>query len=159
MAGKLNYLKVTRPNIAYSVSFLSHYMSSPTVSHWAAVGHILCYSKEAPEREILHKNHGHTRIECFSNADCVGSKEDKISTSGYCVFVGGNLISWKSNKQNVVLRSSAELQYGAMVQSVCKIMWIRWLLMEVGIEISALAKLWYDNQVVKHIAYNLVFHK
>ena len=95
----------------------------------------------------------------FFRCRLVRSKEDKISTSRYCVFVGGNLISWKSNNQNVISRSSTKLVYGAMVQSVCEIMWIRWLLMEVGIEISVPTKLWYDNQVAKHIAYNLVFHK
>ena len=138
---KLNYLTVTRPNIAYSVSMLSQYMSSPTVGHWATVEHTLCYLKEAPRSEILYKKHGHTRIECFSNADWVGSQEDRRSTSGYCVFVGGNLVSWKSKKQSVVLRSSAELEYRTMTQSVCEIMWIRHFLMEVGIETSLLVKL------------------
>ena len=56
-------------DIAYSVSVLSRYMSSPTVSHWATVEHILCYLKEAPGRGILYKKHGHTIIECFSNVD------------------------------------------------------------------------------------------
>ena len=69
LVGKLNYLTVTRPNIAYSVSVLSQYMSSPTVNHWAGVEHILCYLKEAPRRGILYKKHGHARIECFSDAD------------------------------------------------------------------------------------------
>ena len=40
---KLNYLTVTRLDIAYSVSVLSQYISSPTVSHWGVVEHILCY--------------------------------------------------------------------------------------------------------------------
>ena len=52
LIGKLNYLRVTRPDITYSVSVLSQYMSSPTGGHWAAVEHILCYLKEAPRREI-----------------------------------------------------------------------------------------------------------
>ena len=138
---KLNYLTVTRPDIAYSVSVLSQYMSSPTVSHKAVVKHILCYLKKAPGRGILYKKHGHTRIESFSDADWVGCKEDRRSTSRYCVFIGGNLVSWKSKKQSVVLRSSAKSEYQAMAQSVCEIMWIRQLLMEVDIETSLLMKL------------------
>ena len=109
--------------------------------------HILCYLKEAPRRGILYKKHGHTIIECFLDANWAGYKEDMRSTSRYCVFVRGNLISWKSKKQSVVSRSSAELEYRAMAQSVCEIMWIRKLLMEVGIKTSLPAKLWCDNQV------------
>ena len=71
-------------------------MSAQTVDHWAAVEQILCYLKGAPGHSILYSNHGHNRTECFSNTDWAGSKEDKRSTSGYCVFVGGNLVSWKS---------------------------------------------------------------
>ena len=54
------------------------------------------------------------RLECFMDADWAGSKEDKRSISGYCVFVGGNIISWKSKKQSVVSRSSAESECRAM---------------------------------------------
>ena len=108
LVGKLNYLIVTRPDIAHSVSVVSQYMSSPTVDNWAAVEHILCYLKGAPGRGILYSNHGHNRVECFTDADWAGSKEDRRSPSGYCVFVGGNLVSWKSKKQGVVSRSSAE---------------------------------------------------
>ena len=97
LVGKLNYLTVTRPNIAHSVSIVSQYMSSPTVDHWAAVEQILCYLKGT--RGILYNSHGHNRIECFSKANWTRSKEDKRSTSGYCVFVRGNLVSWKNKKE------------------------------------------------------------
>ena len=125
MVGKLIYLIVTRPVIAYSVSVLSQYMSSPTVNHKGVVEHILCHLKEAPGRGILYKKHIHTRIVCFSNANLAGSMEDRRSTSRYCVFFGGNLVLWKSKKQSVVSRSSAKSEYRAMAQSVCEIMGIR----------------------------------
>ncbi|KAL0545945.1 hypothetical protein IC582_015849 [Cucumis melo] len=103
LVGKLNYLTVTRPDIAYSVSMVSQFMSSPTVDHWAAVEQILCYLKDAPGRGILYKNHGHTRVECFSDVDWARSLEDRRSTFGYCVFVGGNLVSWKSKNKMLFL--------------------------------------------------------
>ena len=74
-------------------------------------------------------------------------------------FFGGNLISWKSKKQSVVSQSSAKLEYRAMTQSVCEIMWIHQLVMEVGIETSVPAKLWCDNKIAMHITSNLVFHE
>ena len=156
---KLSYLTVTRPDIAHSVTVVSPYMSSLTVDNWAVVEHILCYLKGAPGRGNIYSNHGHNRVERFTDADWAGSKEDKRSTFGYCVFVGGNLVSWKSKKQGVVSRSSAELEYRATTQSVCEIMWIHQLLMEVGIKIVVLAKLWCDNQAALHIASNPIFHE
>ena len=66
-------------------------------------------------------------------------------TSGYRVFVGGNLVSMKSKKQSVVSQSSVESGYRAMSQSVCEIMWLHQLLMEVDIETPIPTKLWFDN--------------
>ena len=131
LVGKLNCLTITRPDIAHSVSVVSQYISAPTVDHWIAVEQILCYLKGAPRRSILYSNHGHNRIECFFDVDWARSKEDRRSTLGYCVFVGGNLVSWKSKKQSVVSGSSVEFEYIAMTQFVCEIMWLHQLLMEV----------------------------
>ena len=145
LVGKLNYLIVTRPDIAHSVSVVTQYMSSPTLDHWAAIKQILCYLKGAPGRSILYSNHGHNRLECFTDDDWTESKEDKRSNSRYCVFVGGNLVSWKSKKQSVVSRSNVESGYRVMTQFVCEIMQLHQLLMEVGIKTPVPAKLWYDN--------------
>ena len=54
--------------------------------------------ERSPGTWFLYSNHGHNRNECFSDVDWVGSKEDRRSASGYCVFVGGNLVSWKIKK-------------------------------------------------------------
>ncbi|RVW53673.1 Retrovirus-related Pol polyprotein from transposon RE1 [Vitis vinifera] len=69
VVGKLNYLTVTRPDIAYAVSVVSQFTSAPTIKHWAALEQILCYLKTAPSLSILYSTQGHTRIECFSDAD------------------------------------------------------------------------------------------
>ena len=69
LVGKLNYLTVTRPDIAYFVSVVSQYMSFPTVDHWVDVEQILCYFKEAPGCGILYSNNGHNRLEYFTNID------------------------------------------------------------------------------------------
>lgn len=105
LVGKLNYLTVTRPNIAYPVSVVSQFMSAPTVKHWEALEQILYYLKGAS---------GHTRIECFADADWVGSKIDRRSSIDYCIFVGENLVSWRSKKQIIVSRSSVESEYKVM---------------------------------------------
>ncbi|KAK6162888.1 hypothetical protein DH2020_002729 [Rehmannia glutinosa] len=166
LVGKLNYLTVTRPDIAFAVSVASRFMSAPTVSHWALLEQILCYLKGAPGRGLLYGRHGNSKVECFtgiiesySDADYAGYKDDRRSTSGYCIFVGGNLVSWRSKKQTVVSRSVAEAEYRSMADSVCEIVWIHQLLKEIGFELTLPAKLWCDNQAARHIASNPVFHE
>ena len=77
---------------------------------------------------------GIREMSSFYDANWVRFKEDKRSTSGYYVFVGENLVSWKSKKHSIVFRSCAEFEYRAMTHSVCEIMWLHQLLVEVGIE-------------------------
>ena len=69
LVGKLNYLTVTRPDIAHSISVVSQYMFAPTVDHWVAVEQILCYLKGASGRGILYNYHEYNRIECFFDAN------------------------------------------------------------------------------------------
>ncbi|KAK3040300.1 hypothetical protein RJ639_028215 [Escallonia herrerae] len=159
LVGKLNYLTMTRPDIAYAVSTVSQFMSKPTVKQWAALKQIMCYLKGAPGFGLLYSNHGHSCIECFSDTDWAGSKLDRKSIVGYCVFVGGNLVSWKSKKQSVVSWSSTESENRVMAQSTCEIMWIRNLLEEISLKPPLPAKFWCDNQAARYITSNPVYHE
>jgi hypothetical protein len=159
IVGKLNYLTITRPDIAFPVSVVSQFMSSPRTPHWDAIRRILKYLKGAPGLGILYQNHGHHVIEGFTDADYDGDPTSRRSTTGYCVFVGGNLVSWKSMKQNVVSRSSVESEYRAMAQTTCELIWLRNLLGELGFAQSKPMNLYCDNEAAIHIANNPVFHE
>ena len=71
---------------------------------------------------------------------------DRRSTSGYCSFVSGNLVTWGSKKQNVVARSSVEVEFRAVPHGICEIMWIIRLLEELKMTSSSLMKLYCDNK-------------
>jgi hypothetical protein len=68
------------------------------------------------------------RIDGYCDADWVGCVDYRRSTIGYCVHVGGNLVAWRSKKQDVVARSSVEAEYRAMALSLCEMMWVKSLL-------------------------------
>ncbi|RVW37844.1 Retrovirus-related Pol polyprotein from transposon RE2 [Vitis vinifera] len=159
LVGKLNYLTITRPNISFPVSVVSQFLQSPCDSHWDAVIRILRYIKSTPGQGVLYENRGHTQVVGYTDADWAGSPTDRRSTSGYCVFIGGNLISWKSKKQDVVVRSSAEAEYRAMALATCELIWLKHLLRELRFGNDEQMKLICDKQATLHIASNPVFNE
>ncbi|EXC12992.1 hypothetical protein L484_016923 [Morus notabilis] len=79
-----------------------------------AIYRILRYLKSTLGKGLLSEKHEQKTIEAYTNADWAGSVTDRRSTSGYCTYVWGNLVTWRSKKQSVVARSSAEAEYRAM---------------------------------------------
>jgi hypothetical protein len=150
---------VTRPDITFAVSVVSQFLNAPCVDHWNAVIRILKYIKSAPGKGLLYENKGNTQVVGYSDADWAGSPADRRSTSGYCVLIGGNLISWRSKKQNIVARSSAEAEYRAMAATTCELTWLRQLLQQLKLADVKTMKLICDNQAALHIASNPVFHE
>jgi Reverse transcriptase (RNA-dependent DNA polymerase) len=160
LVGKLIHLTITRPDIAYAVSCVSQFMQKPMKGHLELINQILEDLKSAPGRGILMRNHGHANIVGYTDADWAGSSLDRKSTTGFCVFVGGNAVTWKSKKQAVVARSSAEAEYRAMATAASEIIWLRLLLKELGHNSdNRSTTLFCDNKAAIHIATNPVFHE
>ncbi|CAL9001789.1 unnamed protein product [Prunus brigantina] len=80
------------------------------------------------------------------------------STSGYFTFMGGNLVTWRSKKQNVVALSSAEAEFKGMTKGICELLWLRKLLTELGYKPTSTMNLFCDNKAAIAIAQNLVQH-
>ena len=158
LVGKLIYLSHTRPDIAFAVSMVSQFMHSPGAKHFEAVYRILRYLKGTPGRGLMLKKHGHLQVEVYTDADWAGSVTDRRSTSGYCSFVGGNLVTWRSKKQNVVARSSAEAEFRAVAHGICEVMWIKRILEELKFTFSTPLKVYCDNKTAISIAHNPVLH-
>ncbi|XP_043714627.1 uncharacterized mitochondrial protein AtMg00810-like [Telopea speciosissima] len=93
LIGNLLYLIVTRLDISYASGVLSQFMQSPCKSHWDAAIRILRYLKGGPGKGLIYRPNKHMELVAYSNADWVGSASDRRSTTGYCTFVGGNLVT------------------------------------------------------------------
>ncbi|RVX13746.1 Retrovirus-related Pol polyprotein from transposon RE1 [Vitis vinifera] len=159
LVGRLMYLAHTRPDLAYALSVVSQYMHNPGEQHMNVVMRILRYLKNAPRKGILFaKNVDHQSIEVYTDADWAGAVDDRRSTSGYFTFVGDNLVTWKSKKQNVVARSSAEAEFRGMALGLCEALWLRLLLQDLGYLSRQPIRLFCDNKAACDIAHNPVQH-
>jgi len=95
----------------------------------------------------------------YSDADHGSDPTDRKSVTGFCIFLGDSLISWKSKKQSIVSQSSTEAEYRAMASTTKEIVWLRWLLADMGISFSHPTLMYCDNQSSILIAHNSVFHE
>ena len=124
-----------------------------------AIMRILRYLKSAPGKGILFtKNVDFQSVDAYSDADWAGAIDDRRSTSGYFTFVGGNLVTWRSKKQNVVARSSAKTEFRGMTLGICEALWLRLILMDLGYLPRQPIRLYYDNKAACDIAHNPVQH-
>ena len=157
LVGKLIYLSHTRPDICFSVSVVSQFSSNPQKEHMTAVYRILRYLKKTPGRGLFFaKQDGLRDIQLYTDSDWGGSKTDRRSTTGYCTYVWGNLVTWRSKKQPVVSRSSAESEYRALALGICEGMWLVRLLNELGVNTGGPVKVRCDNMSAIKIANNPV---
>lgn len=158
LVGKLIYLAHTRPDIAYSVSVLSQFMHDPRESHLQVVNRVMHYLKGNPGKGILFKKNDNLTLEAYTDADYAGSIIDRRSMTGYCTFLGGNLVTWKSKKQNVVARSSAESEFRAIAQGLCELLWLKIILDDLRVKWAGPMKLYCDNKSAINIAHNPIQH-
>ncbi|XP_024041989.1 uncharacterized protein LOC112099121 [Citrus clementina] len=110
---RLIYLSHTRPDIAFAVSLVSQFMHSPREAHFVAVNQILQYLKSTPGNGFYFEKGEKRNVEAFVDADWAGNIMDRKPKTGYCTKLWGNLVTWRSKKQTVVARSSAEAEFRA----------------------------------------------
>ncbi|KAJ0550054.1 putative RNA-directed DNA polymerase [Helianthus annuus] len=159
LVGRLLYLQATRPDITYSVNILSQFVADPRQSHLDAANRVLRYLKGTPGQGVLLPRAGPLTLTAYCDSDWLGCPFTRRSRTGYLLLFGGGPISWKTKKQSVVSRSSAEAEYRAMASTVSEILWVRWLLKDLQVDITGPTNLFCDNQAARNIATNPVYHE
>lgn len=122
LIGRLLYLTITRPDLAYSVNKLSQYVSEPRAPHMEAVLNVLRYIKGTVGKGVFYSSDSNLKLSLFSDADWGACLDTRKSTTGFCVFLGKSLISWRSKKQQTIARSSAESGYRSMAAATCEVL-------------------------------------
>ncbi|XP_019237389.1 PREDICTED: uncharacterized protein LOC109217587 [Nicotiana attenuata] len=120
---KLNFLKNTRLDIAYSVQHLSQSMQAPREPHLKAAIHVLRYLKKDPTLGIFLSNDPNYTVSAYFDSDWAACPDSRKYVSGYIVLLEDSPISWKSKKQTIVSLSSAEAEYRSVKKVVGELVW------------------------------------
>ena len=118
LAGALQYATLTRPDIAYAVQQVCLHMHDPREPHLLLIKRILRYPKVTLDLGLTLRASSSHNLIAYSDADWAGCPDTRRSTSGFCVYLGDNLISWSSRRQTTVSRSSAEAEYHVVATCV-----------------------------------------
>jgi hypothetical protein len=159
LAGALQYLTITRPDIAYAVQQVCLHMHAPRDVHMTMLKRILRYIKGTATLGVQLRAITTPTISAYSDADWAGCPDTRRSTSGFCVFLGSSLISWSSKRQTTVSRSSAEAEYRAIANAVSECSWLRQLLGELLCKVPTATVAFCDNISSVYMSRNPVHHR
>ncbi|PKU83901.1 Retrovirus-related Pol polyprotein from transposon TNT 1-94 [Dendrobium catenatum] len=157
LAGSLQYFTIPRPDIAFTVNSICKFMHQPRNCDFLALKRLLRYIKGTSEFG-LPITKGSLRLRSFFDADWATNPIERKSMSGYCTFLGPNLISWSVKKQTTVVRSSTEAEYRALSSAISEVLWIRRLAAELLIPQSTATIIHCDNTSAIALANNPVLH-
>ncbi|KAG8501579.1 hypothetical protein CXB51_003840 [Gossypium anomalum] len=158
IAGALQYIVLTRPNIAYAVNRVCQFMHAPTTLHMVALKHILRYLSGTLSHGLVFCKSDRLSLVGYADANWGLDFDDRRSTTGYFVYYGDNPISWCSKKQQVVSRSTAEAEYQSLAAAASDVTWLVSLLTELNLSSVDLPTVWCDNSSAVAVAANPVLH-
>ncbi|GJW02424.1 ribonuclease H-like domain-containing protein [Tanacetum coccineum] len=151
---------------SYSYSYLSYdvqqiclLMHDPREPHLAALKRILCYVRGTLEFGLQLCVSSESSLVAYSNADWAGRPATRRSTSGYCVFLGNNILSWSSKRQPTLSRSSVEDEYRGVANVVAETAWLRNLLRELHTPLLNATLVYCDNVSAVYLSGNPVQHQ
>jgi hypothetical protein len=120
IAGALQYLIFTWPDIAYAVQQICLHMHDPREPHLTVMKRIMRYLQGTPDYYLFLCHSSRSDLVVYTDADWAGCPDTYRSTSGYAVFLGDNLVSWSAKPQTIVSRSSAEAEYRSIANGVAE---------------------------------------
>lgn len=158
LAGKLQYLTITRPDIQYAVNFVCQRMHSPTEADFGLLKRILRYLRGTSTMGLYLSKHSSLDVVSYSDSDWAGCRDTRRSTTGFSVLLGSNVISWSAKRQPTVSRSSTEAEYRALATTASELTWVSSVLRDLLVPQTRPAVLRCDNLSAVQLSANPVFH-
>ncbi|XP_019095237.1 PREDICTED: uncharacterized protein LOC109130238 [Camelina sativa] len=159
LAGAMQYLTFTRPDITYAVQQICLFMHNPRVPHYQALKRVIRYLQGTLTHGLQLYRGTIGSLTAYTDSDWAGCSDTRRSTLGYCVYLGENLISWSSKRQQTVSRSSVESEYKGVANMVAETCWIKNLLLEMHIPIRSATLVYCDNISAIYLSNNLIQHQ
>ena len=123
----LHLTNTTRPDIAFAAGYLSRFMAEPGSAHWKAAKHVLRYLNGTRKLGIVYrekKGSETTSLRGYADSELVGDVDKRKSTRGQCFLFGGEVISWRNKKQNVIAQYKVEAEHIELSFAVRKALWL-----------------------------------
>ncbi|GKD29678.1 ribonuclease H-like domain-containing protein [Tanacetum coccineum] len=146
----------TESKLGSNVQQVCLYMHDPREPHFLALKRILRYVRGTLDFGLQLFSSSTTDLVAYSDADWAGCPTTRRLTSGYCVFLGNNLLSWSSKRQPTLSRSSVEAEYRGVTNAVAETCWLRNLLRELHTLLSFSTLVYCDNVSAVYLSCNLV---
>ncbi|XP_026445687.1 uncharacterized protein LOC113346359 [Papaver somniferum] len=158
LVGALQYLTLTRPDVSFLVNYVAQFMHQPTDVHLQLAKRILRFIKGSLGTGITLVGGDCSSITAFTDSDWAGFPDSRNTTSGYCVFLGQNLVAWSSKKQPTQSHSSTKAEYKALSVAASEIRWISYIMDELGDHIRYPCTMFCDNIGAGSLTANPICH-
>ncbi|KAG8483232.1 hypothetical protein CXB51_022211 [Gossypium anomalum] len=158
LAGALQYVVLTRPDISYAVNRICQFMHSPTTTHMVALKRVLRYLCGTLNYGLVIRPSSRLSLVGYADANWGLDFDDRRSTSGVCIYFGNAPVSWYSKKQQVVSRSTAEAEYRGLAVATSDVTWLVSLLHELQVQSPDMPAIWCDSSSAVAVAANPVLH-
>lgn len=157
--GSIMYAMISsRPDLSYSISLLSRFMSNPGTDHWTALKWSVNYINCTRDIGLVYRKSDKFDLVGYVDSDFAGDRDSRKSTTAYVFTLGGNCVVWKSQLQPLVALSTTEAEYVALADCTREFIWLQGLLKEARLLDSSVT-IFSDSQSAIHLSKNPVYHE
>ncbi|CAM8934441.1 unnamed protein product [Rhodiola kirilowii] len=149
----------TRPDLDFSISVLTRFMSNPGENHWLGMKYLLRYLSSTANLGLVYADFDSKHdIVGYVDSDYASNKDNRKSTTFFFFTWDENCISWKSQLQSIVALSSTEAEYISATEAVKEAIWLKGMIKEIK-GVSRVSILHMDSQSVLYLCKDPVYHE